>query len=172
MMVMMETEKSVCEASYYLSGFRDHVVSCGEIVIKGFLDADLIIGRDVVILGGGRITLLAGENCLLMPIKNPLLVENAYCINLVSIGSRGHVWISELNTRRAYLFKTHVQTLSTEEAWLSRLANVKTVSKASRIVFASPHAYIENIIPKEIGVVYTYKPYHDLSSVEEKERLG
>lgn len=169
---MTHWEKNVCEARYYLSGFKDHVVSCGEIVIKGFVNAELIIGRDVVILGGGKITLLAGENCFLMPVKNPLLVENAYCMNLVSIGGKGHVWISELNTRKAYLFKTHVQVLNTEEAWLSRLANVKTVSKALKIVFASPHAYIEKLISEEVNTVYTYKPYQGLSSVEGKEELG
>ncbi|MFZ8792126.1 MAG: hypothetical protein ACO2OS_07680 [Thermosphaera aggregans] len=169
MMGMMNKDASVCEASYYLNGFRDHVVSCGEVMIKGFVDAELIIGRDVIILGGGKITLLAGENCFLMPVKNPLFVENAHCVNLVSIGGRGHTWISELNARKTYLFKTHVHVLNTVEAWLSRLTSVRTVAKALKIVFTSPHVYIEKLIPQEVNTVYTYRPYQDLSSVEEKE---
>jgi hypothetical protein len=96
MMEMMNKDTSVCEASYYLNGFRDHVVSCGEIVIKGFVDAELIIGREVIILGGGKITLLAGENCFLMPVKNPLLVQNAHCINLFSKQCSGGYLLSRL----------------------------------------------------------------------------
>ncbi|MEM4748515.1 MAG: hypothetical protein QXS26_01370, partial [Thermosphaera sp.] len=156
---MQKNEPMICEATYYLNGFNDHIISCGEVFVKGFVNAKLIIGRDVIIAGKGRVSFLAGENCLLIGTGNILIVENAYCINLISVGGKGHVWINEVNSRKSYLAKTHVNILNTEELWLSKLSNVKVLSKSSKIVFNSPNTYIEKILPARLDIVYTYNPY-------------
>jgi hypothetical protein len=138
------------------SSYSEVVVSVGRVkgpyiraksaVVIGVVVIPLIVAdEEVVVTGSGRVGVLASETCILATSKNPLIVEKAHCANIVALGARAPVVIRDLRAVHVYARKALIGKLVAREVVLGELCNVKSLLKASRVVFSDPHVYIEEI---------------------------
>jgi len=149
------------------SSNRDHVIVFGRlkypyvkakrVQVLGALRAVLVVAdEEIVVLGSGRVNVLASNNCILLSGKRPLIVERAHCVNILVLGGRAPVVLKYVRARSIYARRAIMGEVEVEKAVLAELCSIETLSKASRIVFVDPHLYFENL--GYLGeVMYTYK---------------
>lgn len=149
------------------SSNRDHIIVFGRlkcpyikakrVQVLGVLRAVLVVAdEEIVVLGSGRVNVLASNNCILLSNKRPLIVERAHCVNILVLGERAPVVLKYVRARSIYARRAIMGELEVEKAVLAELCSIETLLRASRVVFVDPHLYIENL--GNIGdVKYTYE---------------
>lgn len=130
-----------------------------EVYVVGLIKAGIIIGdNEVVLLGGGKIDLLASRKCIVATIRKPLIISNAYCNSMITIGSRNPVAVGYLKADKLYARRTYIGRLKVSEANLSELCVIDELEYAEKLTFIDPHLYIRRIGELK-DIYYAYKPY-------------
>jgi hypothetical protein len=154
---MCITGSSYSEAIVSVGRVKGQYIRAKSVLIIGVVVIPLIVAdEEVIVTGSGRVGVLASETCVLATSKKPLIVEKAHCANIVALGARAPVVIRELRAVHVYAKKALIGELVAREAVLGELCNVKSLLKASRVIFSDPHVYIEEIGELE-EAVFNYK---------------
>ena len=132
-------------------------VRARSVQVTGVVVAALIVAdEEVIIAGSGRVGVLASNTCVLVSGKRPIIIERAHCVNIVALGTKAPIVLRWVRAARVYARKAIIGELEAREVVLAELCNVKSLLRVSRVVFADPHVYIEDV--SELGeVVYSYK---------------
>jgi len=115
-------------------------------VVVGFIDSSIVIGeKRVVVIGGGRIGILSGNECILVSMKTPLLVSNIHCGSIIALGLKEPIVAGVIRTDRLYTKKLYVKKLIVNTATLGEQCIIEELESARELIFTDPHMYIKKI---------------------------
>lgn len=134
-----------------------------EVYVIGIFKIDVLIAYETcVLIGGGRVGLLISDKCILMSMRNPLIIGSVFCRSLVGIGSKYPLILNYVKTRDLYVRKTHIGILEADKAVLGELCVIEELTRAREIVFTDPHTYIHKL--DSVGeIVFTYDISNNLT---------
>ena len=142
----------------FLAGkVHERFLKDSEVYVLGSMEVGVLVSEKVaVLIGSGKVGLLASNTCIVFSTRKPLAIGSAYCGVALLVGANAPLLVGYLKSNKAFVRKAHVQRLCASEATLSSLCAIDELEVSERTVFTDPHTYVKKVI--SIGdVSYSYR---------------
>ncbi|MGC8982159.1 MAG: hypothetical protein ACP5KA_00155 [Desulfurococcaceae archaeon] len=121
-------------------------VKSSELLAVGVFRLGIVVAeKEALLIGSGRVDVLAGFKCVLVATGGPLVVNVAHCVEVVAFGGKHPVLVGTLRSEGVYARRTYVKELHARKAVLGELCAIENLDCTEKVVFTDPHTYVVNV---------------------------
>lgn len=153
-------EKDYLEAKevFIIGGLRSNNVNVERLTIIGCVNVkNLLLTHDLLIIGGGRIRELTGENIIISASDAPFFIDKLKAKKAYLLGEKYPIIIHDVFALSAFLEHTLVSKMKSKKIIFSSRTRIKTLSDCKELYFTDPHVYIEKLLCNPEKHVFKYE---------------
>ena len=125
---------------------RKSFVKGSDVLLVGSIQVNIAVAlKSAIVIGTGRIGVLAGENCYIVSQGGPLIIGALHCINALAIGVRHPIVIHDVKSKHFYARRALAKNIKAEKCVLGEMCIVENLASSDELVFADPHVYLKNL---------------------------
>ncbi|ABN69482.1 hypothetical protein Smar_0370 [Staphylothermus marinus F1] len=141
-----------------IGGIKSVYINTKYLTVIGFVNVkNLLVTKNLLVIGGGRIKKLVGENIILKTDDAPLIIDELKAKEAYLLGGKHPVIIYDALLFSTFLKHALINKLKAKKIIFSSRARVKVLADCDELYFIDPHTYIEEFQCKPSKYVFKYE---------------
>ncbi|ADI31562.1 hypothetical protein [Staphylothermus hellenicus] len=146
------------DEAHVIGGIKSVYINTKHLTVIGFVNVkNLLITKNLLVIGGGRIKKLVGENIILKTDNTPLIIDELKAREAYLLGGKHPVIIYDALLFSTFLKHALINKLKAKKIFFSSRARVKVLADCNELYFLDPHTCIEELQCKPSKTVYKYE---------------
>lgn len=154
----IEKDNFRADEAIIIGGIKSNNIDIKNLTIIGYVHVkNLLLTHDLLIIGGGRIRELIGNNIIINSNEAPFFIDKLKAKQAYLLGGRHPIIVHDAFIFHSYLKHTLVSTMKSKKIIFSERSRIKILTDCNELYFIDPHTFIEELRCSPNRYVFKYE---------------